>query len=82
MRQSRGNGPRRDIEATGPRGSVHMPSVPGSDVDASVIWGTTIQVQQLQHRATLFVTEYKTPGLEEHYLYRELLEECLKNSVT
>lgn len=80
MRQSRGNGPRRDIEATGPRGSVHMPSVPGSDVDASVIWGTTIQVQQLQHRATLFVTEYKTPGSEEHYLYRELLEECLKNS--
>jgi len=57
-----------------------MPSVPGSDVDASVIWGTTIQVQQLQHRATLFVTEFKTPGLEDHYLYRELLEECLKNS--
>lgn len=79
QRRSGGRMARSDLLATGPRGSVHMPSVPGSDVDASVIWGTTIQVQQLTHRATLFVTEYKIEGTDQ-YLYRALLEECLRNS--
>jgi DNA replication licensing factor MCM4 len=57
-----------------------MPSVPGSDVDQSVIWGTSVQVSKLTHQATLFVHEFKLPGEQDKYLYRELLEECLKNS--
>lgn len=76
-RSSGGMRSRGDLAATGPRVNINMPSVPGSDVDSQIIWGTTVRVQDVTHRAKSFIGQYESNG---EILYTQLLQESLLNT--
>lgn len=78
-RSSGGMRSRGDLAATGPRVNINMPSVPGSDVDAQIIWGTTVRVTDVTHRAKTFICKYESNG---EILYTQLLQEALLNTVS
>jgi len=65
---------RNDLQSPGPNIAIHFPSVPGSDIDKEIIWGTTISVIDIQRKCKQFVHDFELEGTK---LYYELLKESI-----